>query len=270
VPAEWIHEQRGGDMLFYSGQLMELAGNLEAARRQYERGRLAECHDKRIRAALRTRLSQIYTGEGALDQALRLAQEAAEVLPEHVPAHKLVERAERAIRLQQIGAHRGEPDTMERTLAISALLRSCGELNEAIGELQAGLSRGQTEPDVFIELAECFLETQDFNIARRAFSEVLKRIESSGAPAELKLRGLYGLASAEERLDNLPEAVRCLEQILMLRHDYRDSRERLKRLYSAQKPGAVKASGAAKAEILDEIMSMLGVPKPVDDKGKPS
>lgn len=265
LPAEWLHEQRSGELLFRSAQLLELAGNLEAARRQYDRARLAETRDNYTRAAIRMRLSQLAEQEGNLEQALRLANDALASLPGHKLWLARAVKLERTIKQQQVGELQQQPDSVQRTLQIAAMQRACGEVDLAIAELQAGLNRGQTDPEIFIELAECFHDSGDYNIARRAFSEVLKRLESDGGSIELRLRALYGLALTEEKLKDLPEGIRCLEQILMLRHDYRDSRERLKLLYAAKSmPDPARGS---REQILDEILHLLGGQKPGDEKG---
>ena len=260
LPADWLHEQKSGELLFRSGQLMELADNSEAARRQYDRARLAEVKDPYLRAAIRMRLSQLAEQEGNLEQALRLATEAQQALPDCAAYGERVAALEYALRIKRIEELKTQPESAERTLAVARLHRSCGDPNAAISELQAGLNRGYSTPEVFIELAECFHQSRDFTIARRAFSEVLKRVSEDSAAIELRLRGLYGLAGTEEQLGDISEAIRCLEQIQMLRHDYLDSRERLKQLYASQSAQS-QVMGTSKAAIINEIMSLLGAPK---------
>ena len=260
-PADWLHEETSGDLMFRSGQLYELQGNTDQALRRYEEAYRAKPRNTFTAAAVCSRLSNLHEQAGNLAKADKYAQEAVELLPGRNELRARVVELELKIKRQRIIDLHATTDSAERTLSIAILHRECGELDEAISELQGGIGRGQTLPAIYIELAECFNETGDFNIARRAFTEVINKLESTDGDAELRLRGLYGLATTEERLANRSEAIRCIEQILVVRHNYLDSRQRLEKLYSAGGSPApatpVEKSTDAKQEIVSEILSLL-------------
>jgi tetratricopeptide (TPR) repeat protein len=170
----------------------------------------------------------------------------------------------RAIKVQRIDELRREPDNSQRTIEVAGLLRAIGETVEAINELQAGLSRGQTDMDIYLELGVCFSASGDFAIARRVFDKVIQDTQDGGG-VEQKLEALYGLAAANEQLSDIDAAIHNLEQILMLRHNFRDSRERLSALSqrvrseaSQDTPEHVAKKKRARTEIISEILSLLG------------
>ena len=128
---------------------------------------------------------------------------------------------------------------------------------QAISELQSGISRGQDALDIFVELAECFVKHGEHAIGRRAYLEVLRRIERGEGAVDLKLQVLYGLAQAEEDLGSVSEAVQRLEQLLLIRRDYLDGRQRLDRLLSLQRQPARKSAPGAPAVCSGGVMSRM-------------
>jgi tetratricopeptide (TPR) repeat protein len=269
LPAAWMHDSESADLLYRSGLLYEAAGTSDLALKQYKRARLAKGSDEMVPALVRLRLSALAEEKGEIHEAYELAQEALDLDPSGVLAKKRVDSLKRHIFQHQVEMARNQPDSAQRSLAIARLQRSAGELSEAISELQAAIGRGQNDAEVYVELAECFVENGEFNIARRAYNEVLKRLEVENREPELRLRALYGLATAEEELDKPDQAILLLEQILVIRHNYRDSRQRLDRLYAGESsfgPGMGPDRAArAKAEsdtgdILDELLALLRDP----------
>ena len=261
-PAGWIEEAKTGDLLYRAACLRELSGDTPAARRTLERARKLGAADSIIQATICLKLSEMAEGDGSLERAVELAKESAAALPQEPMLMQQVARLERLQAEEKVVAAQQLEDSGERTLEIAAIYRKLGDFAQAINELQNGLGRGQTQPELFIELAECFTERGDLNLARRAFNEVLRRLEQVH-DVEASLRALYGLAVAEERLGNPDEAIRNLEQILVLRQNYRDSREWLNRLYSKD---TTQSQTGAKESILSEIFNLLGQPEGESDK----
>ncbi|MCC7476834.1 hypothetical protein IT575_00115 [bacterium] len=273
LPAAWLHDADSADLLYRSGQLHEAQGSTEQALRQYRRARQARAIDDLVPALVRLRLSSLAEAEGEIHEAYELAQEALDVDPSGVLAKRRVDSLKRYIYQHQVEMARNQPDSAQRSLAIARLQRSAGELSEAISELQAAIGRGQNDAEIYVELAECFVDNGEFNIARRAYNEVIKRLETEQREPELRLRALYGLATAEEHLSNREQAILLLEQLLVIRHNYRDSRQRLDRLYAGESSlvptaPAPKAESTAKSEaartatsdILDELLALLKDP----------
>jgi tetratricopeptide (TPR) repeat protein len=159
---------------------------------------------------------------------------------------------------------RQEPDSAARTIQVARLLTASGNHADAINELQAGIASGQEQADVYNELGLCFLAGKDAKLARRAFTEALGTLGSGNQAAELKLEALYGLSQAEELLGNYPEAIYNLEQLLVIRHNYRDCRKRIDGLIQQQSRPTGEGSADATGRLLDEILSLLG-PGPTGD-----
>ncbi len=284
LPAAWLHDADSADLLYRSGQLYEAQANAELALRQYRRARQARSSDALVPALVRLRLSSLAEAEGEIHEAYELAQEALDVDPSGVLAKRRVDSLKRYIYQHQVEMARNQPDSAQRSLAIARLQRSAGELSEAIGELQAAIGRGQNDAEIYVELAECFVDNSEFNIARRAYNEVIKRLETEQREPELRLRALYGLATAEEHLNNPDQAILLLEQLLVIRHNYRDSRQRLDRLYAGESsltpptppPSPARPESASKAEerrtatneILDELLALLKDPGDTRGGGK--
>jgi tetratricopeptide (TPR) repeat protein len=152
-----------------------------------------------------------------------------------------------------------------RSLALARQKRAGGDLTGAIRDLQLAVEQGSSDPEVRIELAECFTEGGEYDLARRLYVDTLRQLESTQGDVELRLRGLYSLATVIEHLDSPAEAMHHLEQLLIIRHDYRDSRDRLQKLKRNLTPVAssngnhepVAPSQVAANVILDEILGML-------------
>ena len=121
-------------------------------------------------------------------------------MPERESVKTRIDELVRAINRNKIEETRNEPDSAERTLRIAELALENNEIAEAINELQSGIGRGQTAPAVYLMLAECFNLSGDYNIARRAFAELLRNDKLDDADPELRLRTLYGLAQVEDNL----------------------------------------------------------------------
>ena len=264
-PAEWLFEQRTPELLLRAAEVHALQDNMDAARKALRLACKGTTEDRWIAATMRHRLSELLEQAGELEEAHDLAQEAARLVPER---GELVERQAallHGIAGQRIAKARQEEDSPQRTLSVARLLREIGQLNDAITELQEGFGRGQTGLEIYIELAECFIETGEHAIGRRAYLEVFRRLEQGEGDTELRLRTLYGLAAAEENLGNTQEAVRYLEQLLLLRREYRDAKARLGSLQRGR-PKAKRGSSAQPDEIVDEILSLLGIPPLPADK----
>jgi len=273
LPSGWLEEQPGGDLKYRAAQLKELQGDPAAAQRLYEQATRDKQADLHIRAAAQLRLSQLVEEAGDLEQAHQRVSAALELLPDQEPAKRRQAELATAINRQRIEQLRGEPDSVERTIEIARLLCAVDEPVEAIGELQAGLDRGQGSPLLSVELGECFVLTGDYRISLRAFEDVLRRLGDDTEHNELRLRALYGMATAYEQRQDREAAVRCLEQILVLKHNYRDSRQRLQALYASadqqDRAAAPEPRDDRQQEILGEILSMLGVPEePEEDDGR--
>lgn len=267
-PAEWLNEPRNGELLYRAAVLQELQDNPDAARQLYGKAHAAATADTYIAASTRWRLSELAEAAGEYEAARTLCEEVAQLVPDYAPVPERVASLTRAIAQRRIvAAYEAEEDSPARTVKIVSLLRQIGDLNEAINELQSALGRNQNVPEVYIELAECFTDSGDYPIARRAYHEVLKQLEHGGA-VELKLRALYGQATAEEHLGNLHEAVRSLEELLLIRRDYLDGKDRLARMHARLNPAARKPASGKAGQIVDEIMSLLGLPD--DETGAPS
>jgi hypothetical protein len=148
-----------------------------------------------------------------------------------------------------------------RSLAVARRKRETGDTVGAIRELQAALEIEPLEAELSIELAECFTDDGSYNLARRIYVDTLERLESAHGKVELRLRGLYGLATVIEHIESPAAAMHHLEQLLIIRHDYRDSRERLARLKESINGGEeaepLTPSAVAANLILDEILSLL-------------
>ena len=257
---DWLHDQSSGDLVYRAALLKELAGDREGMKGLLEMAYHTRVEDPYISLAVRMHLSNLCEEADDLVHALEYNGEVLEAMPNHLPALRRAERLTREIRLSRIKELQAEPDSAKRTVELAQMLCLVDDPLAAINELQAGIGRGQTEPVIYVELAECFNITRDFAIARRAFDEVLRRLDSGQDDMELRLRALYGLATAMEQLGGKDAAVRCLEQILVLKHNYRDSRQRLGSL--TQAGGEPRED---KQEILSEILSMLGKPRKDED-----
>lgn len=266
LPDEWLHEQDTGELLFRSGQLMELQGDSKAASINFYKVLDDSKAGAFTRAAAALRLSSLVEQEGQLQEAERLVQVALGSLPGHAPAEERLVVLARAIKVQRIDELRREPDSSQRTIEVAGLLRAIGETVEAINELQAGLSRGQTDMGIYLELGVCFSASGDYAIARRVFDKIIQDTQD-GSGVEQRLEALYGLAAANEQLGDIDAAIHNLEQILMLRHNFRDSRERLNALSQRVRSEAsqdltkhVAKKERARTEIISEILSLLGTP----------
>ncbi|MEZ5338633.1 MAG: hypothetical protein R3F46_10235 [bacterium] len=271
-PHDWLVAEKSGDLKYRYAMLLERMGRRDEAFGVFQEALSAGPQDKLVLAALNIRLAGIYEEQNQLDQALEFATASAELQPERASLQAHVEKLVRDINRQRIEETRNEPDSVQRTLRIAELALNNNEVEEAINELQAGIGRGQVAPEVYLVLAECFNLSGDYNIARRAFAELLRNDKLDDADPELRLRTLYGLAQVEESLSNREEAIRNLEQILVLRQNFRDSRQRLDALYnqtgaapreSQPAPAATPAPAASSDKSsmineLDEILSMLG------------
>jgi tetratricopeptide (TPR) repeat protein len=249
--------------------LLDRMGRKENAFATYLEALAAGPKDPLVSTALNHRLSTLYHEQGELDKALEFARAASELQPERASLSTRIDELVREINRSRIEETRKEPDSAERTLRIASLALENNEVEESINELQSGIGRGQTDPQVYLLLAECFNLSGDFNIARRAFAELLRNDKLDDADPELRLRALYGLAQVEDNLNNRDEAIRNLEQILVLRQNFRDSRQRLDALYNqtGARPGdagnAQTGGGSSEGKTrimdeLDDILAMLG------------
>ena len=267
-PFEWLVSEKSGDLKHRYAMLLERMGRRDEAFDVYSSAVEAGTDDKFVMAALKYKLSEMHHEDGQLEKSLDFATQASEILPDRQGMQERIQVLVKEINRHKIDQTREEDDTAQRTLRIASLALENSEVAEAINELQAGISRGQTDPEVYLLLAECFNLSGDFNIARRAFAELLRNDKLDTADPELRLRTLYGLADVEENLNNRDEAIRNLEQILVLRQNFRDSRQRLDALYNqtGTKPAEAQvqepqATGEDKSHVideLDEILSMLG------------
>ncbi|UNM07121.1 MAG: tetratricopeptide repeat protein [Planctomycetales bacterium] len=268
-PFDWLVAEKSGDLKYRYGMLLERMGRKDEAFSTYNEALAAGPQDKLARAALNARLSMIHQDANELEQALEFTRAAHELLPERESLAQRTTELVRDINRKRIDETRSEPDNAQRTLRIAELALQNGDVEEAINELQSGIGRGQVAPEVYLVLAECFNLSGDYNIARRAFAELLRNDKLDDADPELRLRTLYGLAQVEENLNNREEAIRNLEQILVLRQNYRDSRQRLDALYNQTGSSPADATAPAPAaqgtkdksrmiNELDEILSMLG------------
>jgi tetratricopeptide (TPR) repeat protein len=158
---------------------------------------------------------------------------------------------------QRSGA--GLTSPWRRALAIARRKRVAGDLDGAVRDLQAALELDPDEAELSIELAETFADSGNYSIARTILGDTLKALGDEGN-IELRLRSLYCLATVIEHLENPAEAMHCLEELLIIRHDYRDSRERLETL-KEQMRGPVNApvapSNIAANVILEGILDLL-------------
>ncbi|MBN2082919.1 hypothetical protein JW859_12040 [bacterium] len=269
LPAGWLHELDSGEMLFRSGQLKELHGDRTGALKAYEQAREDDQASSYIQAAVRLRLSQLAEHDNDLQLAQQYNNEVREILPDYTPADRRAANLATAINLKRIEELKSEPESKERTIETARLLCAVGKPGEAIGVLQNGISKGQGSPEVSVELGECFHLQGDYRIALRVFADVLRKLETAADAVDLQLRALYTMASAHEKLGELDETIRYLEQILMLNHDYRDCRQRLESLYRGEKPvkpaaepkpAQAEPDSKGQQEIIDEILGMLGLP----------
>ena len=146
-----------------------------------------------------------------------------------------------------------------RGLAIARRKRVAGDLDGAIRDLQAAIEIDPLEAELSIELAETFADRHDYVIARKILGDTLEQLGDEGN-VELRLRSLYTLATVIEHLENPAEAMHRLEELLIIRHDYRDSRERLETLKSQMRAGEtspVAPSNIAANVILEGILDLL-------------
>jgi tetratricopeptide (TPR) repeat protein len=146
-----------------------------------------------------------------------------------------------------------------RSLAVARRKRVAGDIQGAIRDLQAALELEPQEAELSIELAESFADRQDYAISRKILGDTLETLGDEGN-VELRLRSLYCLATVIEHLDNPAEAMHCLEELLIIRHDYRDSQERLETLQSKMQAGEaapVAPSNIAANVILEGILDLL-------------
>lgn len=146
-----------------------------------------------------------------------------------------------------------------RALAIARRKRVAGDLDGAIRDLQAALELAPKEHELAIELAETFADRRNFAVARIILGDTLKALGDEGN-VELRLRSLYCLATVIENLENPAEAMHCLEELLVVRHDYRDSHERLEALrQKLQAPATLSMapSNIAANVILEGILDLL-------------
>lgn len=277
LPADWLHRQSEVEMLFRSGQLRELEGDLASAKQQYLLASRDDSGDPVIRAAVCTRLSQLAEAEGDLRQAQEHGNRALEIMPTNELIQQRAARLATALDFQRIEELRATEDTIERTIEIARLLCTVGRPSEAINELQQGISRGQGGPEVLAELGDCFITQGDYRIALRVLADVTKRLEDVPAKIDLRLRALYSMATAYEHLQEHDESIYCLEQILVFRQDYRDSRDKLEELYARKKEAkpaadfaAGTAEGDARSKIVSEILDMLGVSQEIEEEGTKS
>ena len=272
-PSDWLVAEKSGDLKHRYAMLLERMGRKDEAFVTYQDALKAKPKDNFIRTALNHKLSTLHHEQGELDAALEYAQAASELMPDRASLSTRVAELVREINHSRIEESRKEPDSAQRTLRIATLALDNKEVEEAINELQSGIGRGQTDPEVYLVLAECFNLSGDYNIARRAFAELLRNDKLDDADPELRLRALYGLAMVEDNLNNRDEAIRNLEQILVLRQNFRDSRQRLDALYNQTGAKPVEQAPAAPPKVpskeesegktrimdeLDEILSMLG------------
>lgn len=269
-PYEWLVAEKSGDLKHRYAMLLDRMGRKEDAFASYIEALAAGPKDPLISTALNHRLSNLHHEQGDLEKALEFARAASELQPERASFSTRIDELVREINRSRIEETRNEPDSAQRTLQIATLALENNEVEESINELQSGIGRGQTDPQVYLLLAECFNLSGDFNIARRAFAELLRNDKLDDADPELRLRALYGLAQVEDNLNNRDEAIRNLEQILVLRQNFRDSRQRLDALYNqtGARPGDAGnaqtggGSNQGKSRIimdeLDDILAMLG------------
>jgi tetratricopeptide (TPR) repeat protein len=147
-----------------------------------------------------------------------------------------------------------------RSLALARRKRVAGDSEGAIRDLQIALEMHPREAELNLELAEAFADQGQFKISRQIFVTVLDILGTEGNQ-ECRLRALYGMATVIEHLDNPAEAVHCLEELLTIRHDYRDSQERLeelKQMLTAQAiHGDTAPSNIAANVILEAILELL-------------
>ncbi len=145
-----------------------------------------------------------------------------------------------------------------RALAVARRKRVAGNTDGAIRDLQAALEIEPQEAELMLELAEAFSDKSEYKLARRIYGETQMQLGEYGN-IELRLRALYGLATVIEHLERPAEAMHCLEELLVIRHDYRDSGERLEslKLRLATQKNDAPASNIAANVILDEILELL-------------
>jgi hypothetical protein len=235
LDAAWMAKSANGPVLLRAAQVAGLRGE-EAEGGLYEQALAAGGLETAAVAAAALRLAGFAEAAGEFDTALQLLERAVTSGADDPAVAAQRGRIELARRERWLGEVRGKPDSETRTLELVALLRELGDMPAAVGELQAAIGRGQTSPEMYLTLGETFTANNDLNLGRRAFSDVLRKLEAvENAPQELRLRANYGLASAEEALGNANAAISALEDILVISGSYRDTRERLNRLYFASR-----------------------------------
>jgi hypothetical protein len=277
LDGSWLDKATGGELLLRAGQLAGLRGD-DSERKLLTRALTDGELSAASAASAALRLAALDEAAGDLEAALNMLQ-TAEATGLALPGvEEQRGRIAQARRAKLVGELQAKPDSEERSLELARLQRELGDLPAAIAELQQGIARGQTGSDMYAELAEAFVANGDYNLGRRAFADLRRKLESTdGAGPEMRLRASYGLASAEEALGNTDAAISALEDILVLSAGYRDTRERLDTLYAHKRSGAPAMPAAAprpapapapppaaatggKDQILDEIMALLDLP----------
>jgi hypothetical protein len=279
LDSSWIAKSSSGELLLRAAQLAEQRG--DSIEKDLLTRALADAGlPRHAQAAAAFRLAGLAEAAGEIETALTQLEAAAATGVDLPGVAEQRARIEQARRERLLGELRARPDTEERTLDLAHLLIELGDLPGAITELQGAIARGQASAELSLELAEAFTANGDYNLGRRAYTDLRRKLEAAdNAPPELKLRACYGLATAEEALGNLDGAISALEDILVLSASFRDTRERLNGLYAAkrgtaptapeprprppaQTPASEPAAAAAggKDQILDEILALLDLP----------
>jgi len=254
----------GGDFEYRRAQILRLSGEAERAQATLANAVSMVFTDPLIKIALLLELATDCEQQGELEAAFDYARQAREVNPRHDLSSVATERLGMAVLRQRIDNTSSQPPSVERTLNLSRLYRECGEYQQAIEVLQAAAGEGLRDQAIQLEMAECFQASGQTTIARRAYVDLLQDLESGESNPELELRAHYGLARVEEQLGNPDGAILHLEELVLIRHDYLDTRQRLAELYQLKKGGTtphadkpIETTHESSDDIVRDILSLL-------------
>jgi tetratricopeptide (TPR) repeat protein len=127
------------------------------------------------------------------------------------------------------------PQDMKLKMELALRLMRFGKFIEAIPRLQKASADTRLAGPAFARLGMCFYKDGKPGLARGQLERSLPHLNHEKDPKLFK-ESYYNLARIYEDLGELAKAESCYGEILVVDYEFRDSRQRLEKLQSGEKP----------------------------------
>jgi tetratricopeptide (TPR) repeat protein len=123
------------------------------------------------------------------------------------------------------------PTDLGLRFELGVRLARAGLYDQAITELQQARQDPRHRVNVLLWLGHCFAARRLHRLAQRHYQEALELLQQSGARDDERVKELYYLLGRTyEEMQDLPQALRCYEEVAALDFAYRDVAQRLTRI----------------------------------------